>query len=288
MDKITDYVSRAVAALISQDRAGASMPAVVGTLAAELQTAEDELVDLVAQRMLATSVGIHLDRYGALVGVSRNGLDDVRFARVLTAGRIAANLSCGNPESITAILSALSLSDVEYAWNGIAAYSLSWVDRDLIPGCIQVETAQSIQVYTTFSSVSVFFEVAAGAYTPQELVDYLNVGTRMPSVGVTVDLYEGKFRYTSSVGRRVIRFAAALELGTAMGGTGLIDANPVDSMAGEPVLSVNAAWLAAVTKLLDDVRPAGVEHQLIVGMEDGFTFDDDDLGFDNGSLWGVL
>lgn len=139
MDRISDHQARAVELLSSQDK-GVTIPALVTALASEIQVTEDEVCKLVADRMLTTAVGIHLDNYGRLVGVLRDGLADVDFAKILVA-RIATNLCCGNPEQITAILSALSGSPVQYRWDGVAAYRLEWTDARLVAPVSAVDLA---------------------------------------------------------------------------------------------------------------------------------------------------
>jgi hypothetical protein len=71
-----------------------------------LEEAEDSAFNLIAERLLDTSVGVQLDVWGLVVGERRDGLSDDEY-RAFIEARILSNLSNGEIDRLTQILATL-------------------------------------------------------------------------------------------------------------------------------------------------------------------------------------
>ena len=105
---IFDHVDRAIDMIVTRLK----KPRITGfiiTAAYEIEQLEDTLWQMIAERLLATAVGVNLDQYGKLVGEPRNGLTDGDY-RAFIEARILSNLSNGEVNRLTQILSVIGRS----------------------------------------------------------------------------------------------------------------------------------------------------------------------------------
>lgn len=82
---VPDMPARA-AALVPSWAQKPHILALVNALATQAQDAEDALSDLVVATSLDGATGVYLDLLGRMIGVRRDGLDDVTFRRFINAG----------------------------------------------------------------------------------------------------------------------------------------------------------------------------------------------------------
>lgn len=109
---ITDHVERVLAGLgwkITSDPQLARLATIVGE---EIQELEDWIWDLITGIRLDNAVGVHLDRWGRLVGELRGEFtDNDEFRRVIRARAIANRSKYGPTETIIAITRLLTEAD---------------------------------------------------------------------------------------------------------------------------------------------------------------------------------
>lgn len=103
---LTDHSDQAVARLLEQFRGGATMPALVRAIAAQVQAVEDALWDVLVLRQLASATGAQLDVIGRILGQAREGRADADYVLWLRA-RMLINLGSGRAEDLLAVFSAV-------------------------------------------------------------------------------------------------------------------------------------------------------------------------------------
>lgn len=98
---IQNHVDLALGRLVTQYRSAPRVKALITSVVTRVQTVEDALGQVAAQRFLYgdTAQGAQLDDVGALAGIARNGLDDATY-RVLIRGEIAKNNSNSTIEAL--------------------------------------------------------------------------------------------------------------------------------------------------------------------------------------------
>ena len=89
---IPDHADRAVALLPSRLRQPV-ISALVKSIMLEVQALEDGVMDTLSALPVAVAEGIVLDRWGAIVGEARLGLDDATYRRIVWAKLAAAKAS---------------------------------------------------------------------------------------------------------------------------------------------------------------------------------------------------
>lgn len=89
---IPDHSARAVGRLPSRLRQPV-ISALVTSIGEEIQKLEDEVFDTLSGLPVEAAQGVVLDRWGAIVGEPRLGLDDPTFRRVIQAKLVAAQAS---------------------------------------------------------------------------------------------------------------------------------------------------------------------------------------------------
>lgn len=103
---ITTHADDAEARLLEQYRSSPRLAGIVRDMATGAQGAEDAVWAMVTGRTLATAIGTTLDNVGALVGFSRQGLDDESYRAVLR-GVVAENNTNSTSQVTLDILQAL-------------------------------------------------------------------------------------------------------------------------------------------------------------------------------------
>ena len=96
---IVDHVQRAQAFLASVMFGSPILELLVQLFAEEAQRFEDLAHSLWAERLLSSAQGAQLDQYGELAGVSREGMLDDEYRRIIRVRRYAYR-SKGTPEEI--------------------------------------------------------------------------------------------------------------------------------------------------------------------------------------------
>ncbi|MCK5444789.1 MAG: hypothetical protein KAI73_04150 [Rhodospirillaceae bacterium] len=136
IDKVPDHTAAGIANLLSQYKDSPTVLNFLTVLLSQLQPVEDDLVDLIFERMLATAVGVQLDQYGKVVGANRRGLVDDDFRKYIRV-RIQANLSTGIVDTILDVVSVLVGNlVVRYDRIGTAAYQLQWETDSPVSGAL--------------------------------------------------------------------------------------------------------------------------------------------------------
>ena len=95
--KITDFEERAIQMLMPQYRDRVRFRAFAALLGKMCQAMEDDLDQLMIDRLLENAVGKQLDAYGKILDEPRGGLDDEDYRRFIRA-KILINLSIGTPD----------------------------------------------------------------------------------------------------------------------------------------------------------------------------------------------
>lgn len=99
---IPDHEERAWRRLLSQDHTKPRLVAFAQALGAGVQEAEDVLFDLLVGRVLEDATGDVVDKWGAIVGEKRGGLDDADYRRFIKA-RVLVNIGDGTVDELVAI-----------------------------------------------------------------------------------------------------------------------------------------------------------------------------------------
>lgn len=97
---VHDHKDRARRDLLSQFQTKPRIVALVTGLAAGAQAMEDTLFDMATSRTLPSATGATLDQLGALVGQSRNGMEDRDYRRFILARTLANRCRCTADELI--------------------------------------------------------------------------------------------------------------------------------------------------------------------------------------------
>lgn len=99
---IFNHVTRALDELVTKLRRP-RIQALMRVFARQVQEIEDAIFALVHERFLHTSQGAQLDQWGALVGLSREGVTDSEYRRLIQA-RMLLNRSSGTAPEVIEIL----------------------------------------------------------------------------------------------------------------------------------------------------------------------------------------
>jgi len=100
---IQDWESKAIAALPTMFRNQPGWIALARGFGAAAQLQEDANFDLLSGTTLELATGVHLDRWGDIVGQQRLDFSDTEYRGFIRA-RIIANTSKGHPDELLAIL----------------------------------------------------------------------------------------------------------------------------------------------------------------------------------------
>jgi hypothetical protein len=107
LSKKTTHVSEAIGNLISQYRDKPNFIAYLTAFVNQIQDLEYIFFELIEKRGLLTSVGVQLDGIGSILGVDRQGRDDVDYLAAIKA-QILLNFGSGTPEEIIEMISLLT------------------------------------------------------------------------------------------------------------------------------------------------------------------------------------
>ena len=130
LSHITDIAVRAIAQLLSQFREANGaldserLRALVEIFGDELQDAEDLCWSLIAERYVTTAVGVQLDQWGVVLGLSRHGLADSDYQRALLAWQGALRSQGIRDRIIDAVDSVMEPDDLRYIDRGSATYQI--------------------------------------------------------------------------------------------------------------------------------------------------------------------
>lgn len=127
-----DLVAAALERLPTRYQNAAKVQGLVKSIAELFQPIEDTTIDLITQRTIANATGVHLDRWGAVVGEPRSGASDLVFRRFVNA-RILTNRSRGTAPEIARIVALLTGStDVRILESDLLpmAFSVTYVISD--------------------------------------------------------------------------------------------------------------------------------------------------------------
>lgn len=111
---ISTHVADAKARLMHQFKDKANLEALLDAITAQVQTLEDDMMDLSDVLDIDLMTGVNLDNIGEIIGQDREGRSDANY-RIAMRERIAANSSSGTPdEIITAFASITGAANVDY------------------------------------------------------------------------------------------------------------------------------------------------------------------------------
>ena len=154
-DPITTHVTDAKNRLAIQYKGSLKIEGIIEALTQQIQDGEDDFIDLCSGRTIGGSIGIQLDRLGALVGIERMGLSDDDY-RVRITTKIAQNISQGEPERLIDVYKQLlGASFIFYA--------------DLPPGGVEMSANAEIPS----GQVNTFYLEIAKAAPAGVRIDYL-------------------------------------------------------------------------------------------------------------------
>lgn len=127
---ITDHEERAVELLervgIVPRGGGERWRALIHALASRVQELEDLAFAVLTESRLPLAEGVHLERWGEIVGERRGAVSDDGEYRRLVNARLLANRSNAQVARLLEVAALLVLEDVQYQWIGTADYRLSW------------------------------------------------------------------------------------------------------------------------------------------------------------------
>lgn len=108
---IDDHVEEGLSRLLQRNKESYNINSLLSSFIKPVQDIEDQNYDLYTERSLDTSIGAQLDGIGRIVGLDRDGLDDVDYRAALII-QIQINKAGGEPESIIAAIRQLFKTEI--------------------------------------------------------------------------------------------------------------------------------------------------------------------------------
>lgn len=105
-----DYVSSGIDKLVSQFNGSARLKEFLSAFLREIQSIDDTLQKVKAQRWIETAYGVQLDGCGFIVGVDRYGMADEEYRQAIKS-RVGATAALGTPKAVQGLLKFLSKAD---------------------------------------------------------------------------------------------------------------------------------------------------------------------------------
>jgi hypothetical protein len=126
--KITTHLSDAIGRMLYQFRNLSGIEGLVGMHGQQAQDVENAGFDFLTKIPLQTTTGAALDRWGAVLNESRNGVSDANY-RALLFFKVSKNISNGTPEELISILQQLMQGDaVEFVEDFPAAFHMAIIN----------------------------------------------------------------------------------------------------------------------------------------------------------------
>ncbi|CAH9012891.1 conserved hypothetical protein [Vibrio phage 501E54-1] len=161
--KNIDQTSLGVSRLTSFLQDSENVKRFLGVCLEEIAELSDALLTLAGQKDISTVEGVWLDFIGSVVGISRNGVVDEEYRRVLLL-KISINTANGTHPSTSQILKNFTLSDNVKIFKGFLSYGQVVVDGDFGVDFSLWELLQEIIPVT--NSVTVLHDTNKASFFP--------------------------------------------------------------------------------------------------------------------------
>lgn len=113
-----------------------NLKTVLEAIADQVQGIDDAIVDLIADRYLATAAGAQLDQWGVMLGEPRFGRPDDEYRRAILV-RVLRNTTTATPDRMTRIARAMTGAElVRYSEIGGATFMLDFFGSTATPEVI--------------------------------------------------------------------------------------------------------------------------------------------------------
>jgi hypothetical protein len=180
IEHINNHVEQALGLLVEQFRECDSITGLVRALVNQVQEVEDMFFSLIDGRLLASSTGVQLDKYGAIVGEKRNGRSDAAY-RVAIAAQLVQNLAQGEPERVIGLVQTLTgASYVQLTEDNPGVVNISF------DGFIATTVAEFVEIIESVLAAGVRFEGQQLPTSPAVIVTVPNPPSQSTTYTVSI------------------------------------------------------------------------------------------------------
>lgn len=108
---IDNHIEAGLNRLLQRNKESYNINNLLEVIIKPIQEIENQIYDLYTERSLDTAFGVQLDGIGKIVGINRNGLDDIDYRSALII-QIQINKAGGEPESIITAIRQLFKTEI--------------------------------------------------------------------------------------------------------------------------------------------------------------------------------